>query len=237
MAHQHLLGLKSTLNYSSGLKFNPLRWIAVAISTVLLVLLLSYQDKINQWMAQQESKTESDIQTIIEVQEQELATIIVDNTAVNDEQQQQREELADLLAEIPDPEEVMPLEETPQEDEVTIDLVEPKPKVEIIAESDIYQHEWVLHQQAMHYTFQLMGSWDEQEVEDFIAKYALTGDVAMFESLRSGRIWYALIYGSYNNKQAALAASSQWPAPLNTLPSWLRRFDSVQKQIKNKAPT
>lgn len=79
-----------------------------------------------------------------------------------------------------------------------------------------------------------MGAWEEDEVNAFIEKYALTGDVARFTSLRKNKPWHVLIYGIYPSKQAALKASNDWPAPLNTLPTWLRRFDSVQKQIKEK---
>jgi len=229
LAHQHLLGFQSPLSEPSGIKLNSVPWMAVSVVVILLVLLLSYQADINQWMAQQNPDIEIDEPTIIEVQEPELATIIVDNKSTTSDNLQ-REELADLLANIPEPE----LEVMPHGDEATINLVELVPNV---SEPGIYKHQWVLQQQATHYTFQLMGSWDKQEVHEFIEQYALTGDVALFESLRSGRVWYALIYGSYNNKQAALAASSQWSAPLNTLPSWLRRFDSVQKQIKNTAST
>jgi DamX protein len=55
--------------------------------------------------------------------------------------------------------------------------------------------------------------------------------VAIFESLRNGKIWHVLVYGVYANKQAAIEASQAWPEPMNTLPTWLRRFESVQTQI------
>lgn len=97
-----------------------------------------------------------------------------------------------------------------------------------------YGKQWILQQRAEHYTFQLMGSWETQEVDEFIGKHALSGDYARFSSLRDGKPWHVLVYGVYPSKNAALKASNQWPAPMNTLPTWLRRFDSVQKQIKDK---
>jgi len=113
---------------------------------------------------------------------------------------------------------------------------EKKPETEEVIETvEEHQQDWILQQQGTNYTFQLMGSWDHNDISKFIEKYALTGDVAEFESLRNGRVWYALIYGVYDSKQAALEASNAWPAPLNTLPSWLRRFDSIQKQLTKKA--
>jgi len=79
-----------------------------------------------------------------------------------------------------------------------------------------------------------MGSWDRDEVVEYIAKYALEGNVAVFNSMRQDKVWYVLLYGSFSDKQQAISASSNWPEPLNTVPTWLRRFDSVQQQIKDK---
>ena len=128
----------------------------------------------------------------------------------------------------------LPQDEVMSQTQTTIakSLLESKPVLKVELSASVHQKQWILQQSATDYTFQLMGSWDKQEVADFIDKYALVGDVAEFESMRNGRVWYALIYGVYDNKKAALNASSTWPAPMNTLPSWLRRFDSVQQQIK-----
>ena len=60
--------------------------------------------------------------------------------------------------------------------------------------------------------------------------------MAVFDSMRNGEVWYSLIYGVYPSKQVALQASQQWPSPLNKISPWLRRYDGVQKQIKDKAP-
>ena len=93
--------------------------------------------------------------------------------------------------------------------------------------SDFLQKDWVMAQTTSHYTVQLMGSWDRDKVHEFIEQYSLVGDIAVFASMRNGQVWHVLVYGSFKNKQAALKASVGWPAPLNTLPSWLRRFHSV----------
>ncbi len=96
--------------------------------------------------------------------------------------------------------------------------------------------EWIMQQKQSAYTYQLMGTWERAVVDEFIKKYSLTGNIAVFASMRENKIWYALIYGVYDSKNAALAANRQWPAPLNSVSTWLRRFDDVQKQIKEKAP-
>ncbi len=234
VAHQKLLGLKPNLAEAAAFNLTPLRsslrWVGLGILVISLILLLSYQEKVNQWLSPTSDDIELAEQNVIEIEEPELVTVIVDKDEVKDNELAQREELAALLSDIPEPE---MLEQSMEQFKKTdSELVEPKPEI-IESITEVHQQDWIMQQDGSHYTFQLMGSWEKQEVDTFIDKYALTGDVAMFESMRSGRIWYALSYGAFENKQAALDASNKWPAPLNTLPSWLRRFDSVQKQIKN----
>lgn len=235
LAHQKLLGLEPNLTKSSTVKLSSLRfsprWLGLGVLIISLILLLSYQDKVNQWLTPTSDDIELAEHDVVDIPEpEELVTVIVDNDEVKDNEQAEREELAALLSDIPEPE----IFEKSTEQFQPIDI-EPLDSMSEILEpiTDVHQQDWVLQQDGSHYTFQLMGSWEKQEVHDFIDKYALTGDVAMFESMRNGRIWYALSYGVFENKQSALDASNKWPAPLNTLPSWLRRFDSVQKQIKN----
>ena len=229
LAHQKLLGLTPMLKNTAS-TFN-LKWAGVAIIVIVFGVILSYQDQLNQLMMTAENKPDINIQTIIKTPEPELALVVADTPET---ELQQREELADLLAEISVTNDEA-VDEPMVIEESAVEKIIPEPTVINEPESDLYQQDWLLKQQSMHYTFQLMGSWEKEEVLEFIDKYALTEDVAMFESLRNGRVWYALVYGVYENKQAALAASGKWPAPLNTLPSWLRRFDSVQKQIRNRA--
>ena len=238
LAHQHLLGQKpkrtKASSSGSGILRSGLRWAGLGILVASLVLLLVFQDKVNQLLTPQHT---ADIEIVqqneTDLHDQEkLTTVIVGEDPVKSNEFAQRDELAALLSEIEIP--ATEKTDTPTQLLDNVAIESQASVVEVIKSApDIHQQDWVLQQQNTHYTFQLMGSWDKQEVYDFIGKYTLTGDVAMFESLRNGRIWYALVYGVFDNKQAALAASSKWPSPLNSLPSWLRRFDSVKQQIKN----
>jgi DamX protein len=296
LAHQQLLGLKTSSNLTDRLPFSVgkiLRWSGLVLLGLIFIFLLSYQQQINEWMSVPEVK-EQQIEIPDLVAENELATIVLGEEEESNKpvlQQAERDELAELLADIPAPadedtkqtessaaehaitETTQPdapdestepaaedtkqtessaaehaITETIQPDEAdeNIEPAEPEQPEQIQNEpladipdeeqekTAVYDQDWILSQPATAYTFQLMGAWSQQEVEAFIDKYALTGDVAQFSSLRNGKPWYVLTYGVYDNKQAALSASKKWPAPLNTLPTWLRRFDSVQKQIKDK---
>jgi len=262
-AHQHLLGMKSTfanpvhskINYNIG-RFMPLlRWSGLGLLVSTLIVLLLFQDTINDMFAPKMVE-EMTIEKPFTSQEQTLATVILDEDKVTSSAQAERDELKSLVSELADvvaepeklPDAILQDETISQvQTIVTQSTLVPKPvsvpKPEFAAKPvlktelspSIHQKKWILQQSTTDYTFQLMGSWDKQEVVAFIEKYALVGDVAEFESMRNGRVWYALIYGVYDNKQAALDASSKWPAPINTLPSWLRRFDSVQQQIEKAA--
>ncbi|WP_339777374.1 AAA family ATPase [uncultured Methylophaga sp.] len=105
-----------------------------------------------------------------------------------------------------------------------------------LVDTTLKDKEWILQQSATDFTFQLMGTWDRAEVDNFVEKNELTGNVAVFESMRNGEVWYAVIYGVYPSKQVAMRDSQQWPSPLNKISAWLRRYDGVQKQIIDKAP-
>lgn len=246
-AHQYLLGMKPSftnpIKISAG-RFMPLlRWSGLGFLVITLIVLLLFQDTINNLF----STTKHD-ETIIEKpfmgQEESLATVILDEDKVTSSAQAERDELKSLVSELAvataEPEQST---SSIEEDKVIVPAQiiehqsksepEKAPQTELLP--SVHQQDWILQQSTTDYTFQLMGSWDKQEVIEFLEKYALTGEVAEFESMRNGRVWYALIYGVYDSKQAALDASSGWPAPINTLPSWLRRFDSVQQQIKKTA--
>jgi DamX protein len=213
LAHQTLLGVKPTvkarkpllpanLNVSALLKGGAGTVVAVA-----LIILLLFQEQINRLF---EPSIAGDQTLEVIEEEPELATVTVSPDEVVSQDQFGRNELVDLVSE---------LEQTGDMPTIATSITSLKDK------------SWILGQDLSSYTFQLMGSWEKQEVLDFVQKYELDGDVAIFESLRNGKIWHVLVYGVYANKQAAIEASQAWPEPMNTLPTWLRRFESVQTQI------
>jgi DamX protein len=261
LAHQQLLGTapKSRLPITIPAQFRQVgRWSVVIILGLIILAALIFQQQINSWIDKPESVEEEVILPPL-AQEDEVATVIVGEGETLS-QDNPRQELADLLAEIPPagqtvaetetetgvtssaPTEAVGREQTEEQksamagsdQRVIAAEKSPQPEQASKASSSIHNKDWILQQKANHYTFQLMGAWDAAEVEEFIEKYALSGDVATFTSLRNNKPWHVLVYGVYPTRKAALTASNQWPAPLNTIPTWLRRLDSVQKQIKEK---
>jgi len=253
-AHQKLLGISKA---QSAVSFNPakllalLKWIALGFLVISLISLLIFQKQINALFSENAHQIiDEEIAPLPFNEEDEaLATVIVEDDKITSSDQAGRDELTSLVANLPVDDEMEPISlsepvielelqdidaETLQEKSDSIEKIVPPEPIKAVS-SPMHREDWIQEQQASNYTFQLMGSWEHSIVEEFIDKYALTGEVAEFESMRNGRVWYALIYGVYPDKKTALTASKNWPAPLNTLPSWLRRFGSVQKQIRDKA--
>jgi DamX protein len=208
LAHQSLLGvnpsLKSVARPKPKINTKLLfKGIGGSLLVIFVIGLLVFQNQINALFEQPEESQ-------IEIVDAEPELAIVDADPVVSQDQYSRNELVELVSEL----------------EVS---TAPK-QVEI--QTTFNGEEWVLQQKGTDYTYQLMGSWEKQELTDFIEQYALEGNVAAFESMRNGRTWHVLIYGVYASKQAAIKANQAWPAPLNAQPSWLRRFDSIKAQIK-----
>ena len=239
LAHQKLLGINPKLTKTTETKsqiLSPLKWSGLGLLVLSLILLLVFQDTVNHFFTTPNHPSSIIGEPEVIPTDKPLATIVVGEEKVTSSEQAEREELKSLVTELNQVDKVTKLQANKSK---TVES-EPAIKKDSLVQKEqqklavIHKEEWIMEQVSTHYTFQLMGSWDKNEVAAFIDKYALAGDVAEFESMRNGRIWYALIYGVYTDKQQALKASKQWPAPLNTLPSWLRRFDSVKKQIKDR---
>lgn len=236
LAHQQLLGIKpvkpTLALLDTWLAKMTMRWAGLAVVIVTLLLLLLFQGTINQWLTTATDESIVDDTAVVIEQEVELPIVVT-------QAQAERDELTDLIAEIPDinAREATALEsiDVKKTNEPVRRPVSVVPDASVERVPDFLKKDWVIAQPESHYTFQLMGSWEREEVHDFIEQYALVGDVAIFESMRNGRVWHVLVYGSFKDKQAAIEASAAWPAPLNTLPSWLRKMNSVQQQIRNKA--
>lgn len=292
-AHQSLLGVNKSWqlpNLPSWRVPRWIRWLPLLPVMVGLILILAFQQTINNWLT--ENRDDDEIITKLPA-EPELPMVVVEETPVIDNAQAEKQNLIELLEELETAQ--PPAVDTPLADDIAIapipvlpapqqtaaeqhspsgsESTEDKPapvippftpvaempvkKAEIAAEpaistpsavnpatsenpensaGEVRGADWILLQTKSAYTFQMMGSWERSEIDQFIEKYALTGDVAVFASLRDGKVWHALIYGVYDSKNTALSASQQWPAPLNSVSTWLRRFDDVQTQIIEKAP-
>ena len=92
---------------------------------------------------------------------------------------------------------------------------------------------WLRELPPTSYTLQLVGARDLGALQRFVKRHALQGELAVFERKLEGRPWFALLLGSFPDRQAALAARAQLPGRL-AKEAWPRRLQDIHKLMKNQ---
>lgn len=95
---------------------------------------------------------------------------------------------------------------------------------------------WILDQNSNHYTLQIVAGESLKTIEEFIANHKLFSDIAFYRSVRGGKPWYGLIYGTYPGKNAATSAINQLPKKIQSLKPWVRSIDSIKNDIYKTRP-
>ncbi|MFP4683746.1 MAG: SPOR domain-containing protein, partial [Ectothiorhodospira sp.] len=75
---------------------------------------------------------------------------------------------------------------------------------------------------------QIVASTSEDRLQTYAQEADLPGDVAWYHTRRDGRDFYALIFGSYPNAEAARSAIPALPARIRQNQPFIRSFGSVQ---------
>lgn len=94
------------------------------------------------------------------------------------------------------------------------------------------RHAWIRERNPQHYTLQVVAGEHLNTLQKFIRRHRLDEQIAFYRSTRKGQPWYALIYGEYPSKQAAIDARSRLPKKLRRLKPWIRDFASIQASLK-----
>ncbi len=89
----------------------------------------------------------------------------------------------------------------------------------------LYGQDWIKQQNKNHFTLQLLGTHQKNTLPNYLNKFALTNDAAIFKTKRDNKNWFTLIYGQYPTKSAAQTAAKQLPKGV-TKP-WVRSFASI----------
>ena len=93
------------------------------------------------------------------------------------------------------------------------------------------EKQWVLAQPAKSYTIQLMVLSSRKSVLVFFNKNSSLKDGLRFYQIsKKGQKKYVLIYGSFKN--SAMAAKKMKSLPSKYRKSWVRKFETLQKDIK-----
>lgn len=90
---------------------------------------------------------------------------------------------------------------------------------------------WLWSQDPGRYTIQLAAAESEQAIEAVMRRITLPGELVVVRTLRDGKPWYALIYGSFATREAARGTIARLPAPLKQAGPWPRSFASLQGEL------
>ncbi|MEY3220821.1 MAG: hypothetical protein RIT27_2178 [Pseudomonadota bacterium] len=112
-------------------------------------------------------------------------------------------------------------------------LSESSPKITNSAFKDAA---WLAKQSPDNYTLQLIGSHSMENVQNFVRKYHLEGEMAVFSSRYREKTWYVLTFGIYQSSAEAQTALDKLPAHLRqTSKPWVRSLRSVQQSLISKS--
>ncbi|HFD80104.1 MAG TPA: hypothetical protein ENK05_06920 [Gammaproteobacteria bacterium] len=109
----------------------------------------------------------------------------------------------------------------------------PKTAGSAVATALPHREDWLLQQPETAFSLQLLGSRSEQSLLDFIRSNRLDLQrTAYYRGRYKGSDWYVLLYGSYPDRKAALAARSTLPARVRKGKPWPRSLKAVQQAIR-----
>ena len=100
-----------------------------------------------------------------------------------------------------------------------------------IAPDAVSAAEWLDAQNPAHYTIQLSSSRRERSARDFIHRHYLESGAVYAPVESKGATWYAVFYGAYSSREAALAAVAALPADVQAAEPWVRSIDTVLAQV------
>ncbi|MDQ7074421.1 MAG: SPOR domain-containing protein [Gammaproteobacteria bacterium] len=99
----------------------------------------------------------------------------------------------------------------------------------------LHNESWLLQQNPKHYTLQIMAMRNEAAFLDEVQQLNLNkNQTAHYRSLKKGKTWYALTYGSFTSLTAAKHAINDLPVSLQQNRPWIRRLKAIQNMINNR---
>ncbi len=109
-----------------------------------------------------------------------------------------------------------------------------QPAAEPKVTSSYKQEKELMALKGTQYTLQLLGSHIESNAIRFIDGLKSKTNVRYFETLYQGKPWFVVIYGQFDNRDAAIASIPKLPKELQDRKPWARSIASVQSDIQKK---
>ncbi|MFT2098470.1 SPOR domain-containing protein [Marinomonas sp. 2405UD66-6] len=115
---------------------------------------------------------------------------------------------------------------------VAPEVVQPKAEPVTVAPDPFDKTQWWQSQNPNRYTLQLLGTHNINTVKSFIRDQGSVDAFGYFKSTHNGRDWYVVVYGLYQNRSEAIAASETLPRDIRDLNPWARSARGIQDDIK-----
>lgn len=97
----------------------------------------------------------------------------------------------------------------------------------------VYGQNWIKQQNENHFTLQLLSTHQKSTLPNYLKKFALKNDAAIFKSKRNNKEWFTLVYGQYPTKSAAQNAAKQLPK--GVAKPWIRSFASILPSLNKNS--
>ena len=81
------------------------------------------------------------------------------------------------------------------------------------------------------YTLQLLAVSEKEGLIKFINRHKIQDETYILETDRKGKPWFALLYGVYPTKEAAVVARSKLPKSYKSSSAWPRPVEPIQKSL------
>jgi DamX protein len=96
----------------------------------------------------------------------------------------------------------------------------------------VRDNSWVQTQLEDAFTVQLLAGQNLAAVEAVVTGKHLAPNAALIQFSKNGALWYAILYGSYPDRNAAASAVANFPSTLKSFKPWIRSFASIKKILQ-----
>ncbi len=225
------------LNASANKAVPWYRSFYVLVIAVILLALLFFQQKINQWMVTPQL-------TVVESESQPAANSINEDVVVPDGIERElplREKMvvsrvvvsnsaADAGNTSGDTHVVSNRTDEERVD-VLVDKPKPVPASSPKEEDKLKTENWILSQPSQNYTFHVMSVRSEQRLRELIADEGLEDEAAYYRAKRKSGTWFVLLIGNYPDENKAKKDIPALEKQLGVKDILLRKFEYSQKDI------
>ena len=130
----------------------------------------------------------------------------------------------------------MPLSEViAKKEEFVETLPEPEPvkAAEPKSEPKVKDINWLRKQDSKKYVLQLIGAYEQETIDVYLKSFVDNKNkIIPFTASNRGKEWHVLVYGLYDNRDAAVAAIETLPTKAKLMAPWPRTVQSIKDLLQ-----